>query len=99
RSEAAQRRQRGRLAHPIRIHPSNRPCRKGPGVDIAQDGARESHVPLRSRAVTAAVELLPGRLTTDGEIAAINLESARRSEWARFERDAQLPGVAEAVVE
>jgi tetratricopeptide (TPR) repeat protein len=35
---------------------------------------------------------------TDGEIAAINLESARRRAWARFEQDARAPGVAEAVV-
>src|SRR5581483_1813704 len=36
---------------------------------------------------------------TDGEIAAENLESARRGAWARFVRDARFPGVAEAVVE
>jgi tetratricopeptide (TPR) repeat protein len=36
---------------------------------------------------------------TDGEIAAINLESARRGEWGRFTRDARLPGVAEAVID
>src|SRR5499426_540742 len=36
---------------------------------------------------------------TDGEIAAINLESARRRTWARFAHDARLPGVAEAVLE
>src|SRR6185503_17715167 len=36
---------------------------------------------------------------TDGEIAAINLESARVAAWARFARDARLPGVAEAVVD
>jgi tetratricopeptide (TPR) repeat protein len=38
-------------------------------------------------------------LATDGEIAAINLESARRRAWARFEQDARAPGVAEAVVD
>jgi tetratricopeptide (TPR) repeat protein len=36
---------------------------------------------------------------TDGEIAAINLESARRRVWARFVQDARLAGVAEAVVD
>jgi tetratricopeptide (TPR) repeat protein len=36
---------------------------------------------------------------TDGEIAAINLESMRRRAWARFEQNAGLPGVAETVVE
>ena len=36
---------------------------------------------------------------TDGEIAAINLESARRSAWTRFVKDARLPGAAEAVVD
>ena len=35
---------------------------------------------------------------TDGEIAAINLESARRRAWARFAQNARLPGAAEAVV-
>jgi tetratricopeptide (TPR) repeat protein len=36
---------------------------------------------------------------TDGEIAAINLESARRGAWARFAQDPRLPGVAEAIVD
>jgi tetratricopeptide (TPR) repeat protein len=35
---------------------------------------------------------------TDGEIAAINLESARRGAWARFAQDAHLPGAAEVLV-
>jgi tetratricopeptide (TPR) repeat protein len=49
--------------------------------------------------MTAFVELdLPGPRATDGEIAAINLESARRGAWARFARDPRLPGVAEAIV-
>jgi tetratricopeptide (TPR) repeat protein len=41
----------------------------------------------------------PGSSATDGEIAAINLESARLGAWARFARDPRLPGVAESVVE
>jgi hypothetical protein len=49
--------------------------------------------------VTAIVELPPGPSATDGEIAVINLESARRSAWARFAQDARLPGVVEAVVD
>src|SRR6187200_178300 len=36
---------------------------------------------------------------TDGEIAALNFESARRRAWARFAQDARLPGVAEAIVD
>ena len=36
---------------------------------------------------------------TDGEIAAINLDSMRRRAWARFEQRPRLPGVAEAVVD
>jgi hypothetical protein len=36
---------------------------------------------------------------TDGEIAAINLESTRRGAWARFAQDPRLPGVAEALVD
>ncbi len=38
-------------------------------------------------------------LATDGEIAAINLDSARRGAWARFARDPRAAGVAEAVVD
>ena len=41
---------------------------------------------------------MTGPSATDGEIAAINLESVRHRAWARFEHDARLPGVAEAVV-
>ena len=41
----------------------------------------------------------PGPSATDGEIAAINLESARRGAWTRFARDPRLPGVAEALVD
>src|SRR5262245_41309704 len=36
---------------------------------------------------------------TDGEIAAINLESARDSAWARFAQDERLASAAEAVVD
>ena len=36
---------------------------------------------------------------TDGEIAAINLESARRRAWARFADDPSRPGVAEEILE
>jgi hypothetical protein len=50
--------------------------------------------------VSAIVGLdLPYPSATDGEIAAINLDSARRSAWARFAQDARLPGAAEAVVD
>ena len=38
-------------------------------------------------------------VATDGEIAAINLVSARRGAWARFAQNARSPGVAEAVVD
>jgi len=41
----------------------------------------------------------PCPCATDGEIAAVNLESARRGAWGRFTRDPRLPGAAEAVVD
>ena len=41
----------------------------------------------------------PGPSATDGEIAAINLESSRRGTWARFAQEPRLPGVAEALVD
>ena len=48
----------------------------------------------------ALVELDPAcPSATAGEIAAINLESARRGAWARFAQDARLPGIVEAVVD
>jgi tetratricopeptide (TPR) repeat protein len=40
----------------------------------------------------------PGPTATDGEIAAINLESARRRAWTRFAQDPCRPGVAEEIV-
>jgi tetratricopeptide (TPR) repeat protein len=50
--------------------------------------------------VSAIVELdYPCPSATDGEIASINLGSARRRAWTRFAQDAGLPGVAEAVVD
>ncbi len=49
--------------------------------------------------MTAIAELdYQGPPVTDGEIATINLESARRGAWARFAQDARAPGVVEAVV-
>jgi hypothetical protein len=36
--------------------------------------------------VSALGELPPARAVTDGTIAAMNLESARRGKWARFIR-------------
>jgi tetratricopeptide (TPR) repeat protein len=48
-------------------------------------------------AIAEVDDALP--VATDGEIAAINLESARRGAWARFAQDPRLPGVAEAVVD
>ena len=50
--------------------------------------------------MSAIVEVdCPCPSATDGEIAAINLESARCRAWARFAQDQQLPGVAEAIVD
>ena len=36
---------------------------------------------------------------TDGDIAVINLESARRQSWSRFWQDPRRPGIAECIVE
>jgi tetratricopeptide (TPR) repeat protein len=40
-----------------------------------------------------------GPSATDGEIAVINLESARRRAWTRFAQDPQRPGAAEDIVD
>ena len=46
------------------------------------------------------VEVAPSCPTaTDGEIAAINLESARRRAWQRFARDPRSPGIVETIVD
>jgi tetratricopeptide (TPR) repeat protein len=55
--------------------------------------------PFDSRGISTIAHidhLLPA--ATDGEIAAINLESVRRGAWARFTQDARLPGAAEAIL-
>jgi tetratricopeptide (TPR) repeat protein len=50
--------------------------------------------------MTALAELDRGcPAATDGEIAAINLQSARCGAWATFAQDQRLPGVIEAVVD
>jgi tetratricopeptide (TPR) repeat protein len=50
--------------------------------------------------MTLSAELDTDRLlTTDGEIALINLESARRRSWSRFFTDPRREGVPESVVE
>jgi hypothetical protein len=41
----------------------------------------------------------PRPSATDGEIAAINLESARRGAWSRFAQDPRLPGVVEEIAD
>jgi hypothetical protein len=38
-------------------------------------------------------------IATDGEIAAINLESGRRGAWTRFAQDPRRPGVAEEILD
>jgi tetratricopeptide (TPR) repeat protein len=50
--------------------------------------------------VTATADLaFAAALTTDGEIAFINLESARRRSWSRFFEDPTRDGIAETVIE
>src|SRR5262245_732745 len=50
--------------------------------------------------MTAVVDLARSSPpATDGEIAAVNLESTRRRAWARFARDPSRPGVAEDVLD
>src|SRR5262249_26625596 len=38
-------------------------------------------------------------MTTDGDIAVVNLESARRRSWSRFFQDPWRDGIAEAIVD
>src|SRR5262245_37879444 len=77
-----------------------RHCSEDDGIGVARDRSWKSEGPLRSRGMSTIVEVdHPWPSATDGEIAAINLESARRRGWARFAQDPRLPGVAEEIVE
>src|SRR6185295_9718178 len=70
-------------------------------LGIAEDGSRQSDDSFWSAGMSAVAELddrCPSA-ATDGEIAAINLESARRRAWERFGHDAGIPGAAEAVID
>jgi hypothetical protein len=50
--------------------------------------------------MNTAADLAEGYpVVTDGEIAVINLQSARRRSWSRFSDDPHRPGVAELIVE
>src|SRR5262249_1715816 len=69
------------------------------GVDVGQYRSRKSEASLRGGGMSANMKLEhPCPRATDGEIAAINLESARRRAWARFAQDPRIPGAAEAIV-
>ena len=49
--------------------------------------------------IAAPEHLLDYPLVTDGDIAVINLASARQQSWSRFWQDPQRPGIAEYIVE
>ncbi|MGB7750469.1 MAG: hypothetical protein WCF88_02875 [Candidatus Acidiferrales bacterium] len=49
--------------------------------------------------IAAPDRVLDYPLATDGDIAAINLASARQQSWSRFWQDPQRPGIAEYIVE
>src|SRR5882672_8804153 len=86
-----------------RAIPGERPARyrgEDHRVGTAEDRSRKSDDSLWSSGVSAIADLddrCPS--ATDGEIAVMNLESARRGAWGRFAHDARLPGTAEAVVD
>jgi tetratricopeptide (TPR) repeat protein len=49
--------------------------------------------------IAAPDHVLDYPLATDGEIAVINLASARQQSWSRFWQDSRRPGIAEGIVE
>src|SRR5262249_45596580 len=78
---------------------SPRHCRKGQDIGVGQGRPRLFETALRGRRMSTLVDLHRScPPATDGVIAAINLESARRRAWARYTRDPRLPGAAEAIV-
>src|SRR5438552_13105199 len=69
-------------------------------VDALQGWAGQPQVSLLRVTMTEAVVLDNECFqTTDGEIAIVNLNSARLRSWSRFYQDPQRPGVAETVLE
>src|SRR5262249_23684872 len=77
-----------------------RPYRQNNCVNAFQNWIGEPEAALWSRKVILTPELdCAITPTTDGEIAVINLESARRRSWTRFFADPTGNGVAETVVE
>jgi hypothetical protein len=73
--------------------------RQNDRLHAVQHGIGESEVTVRSCKVITAPDLDSCRvLTTDGEIAVINLESARRRSWNRFFEDPLRNGVTETIV-
>src|SRR6186997_1308772 len=72
--------------------------RSGPWCrDWLRQALGASRLASEFRMMTLAEIDLPS--ATDCEIAALNLESARRRAWARFAHDSRLPRVAEAIVD
>src|SRR5262249_31005233 len=75
-------------------------CGQNDRLHAVQDGTGKSEAAFWGCKVIATPDLDGGQvLTTDGEIAVINLESARRRSWSRFFQDPLRDGVAEAVFE
>src|SRR3974390_166185 len=83
--------------------PAQRPGRfrcEAHRLDPDQSGPREPDGKFRSSEVNDVANFEPvSPVATDGEIAAINFESARRSSWRRFLADPRREGLAEAIVE
>src|SRR5262245_42210488 len=77
-----------------------RHCGADDRIDAARHRPRKSKAPVCGCGMSMIMQVeAPCPFATDGEIAAINLESARRRAWGRFARDPHLPGIAEAVVD
>src|SRR5262245_22764316 len=88
------------MARAIPGQQSTRHCREDHGLDVAQDWSRKPKVPFRGCRMSTIMEVEHAcPPATDGEIAAINLESARRRAWTRFAQDPRRPGVVEEVLD
>src|SRR5215472_17099188 len=74
--------------------------READRLDIVQGRARKPRAPLwRDEMMDAAMLDSGSHAVTDGEIAVVNLENARRRSWHRLVADPMAAGVAERVVE
>ena len=92
--------QHGDLARAVPVGWTTDPHHQDHRRHLAEGGPRRPEEALRVIAMSQAAEVeLERAAVTAGDIAAINLESARQRSWNRFWRAPEQAGIAELIVE